>query len=157
MVWLAAVSVLICCAGAAARIVHVKMGWETGSVDSGLVVPLKPSFSINGDGWVPGKDPYKEYCQPNPASNSNCWPESINETNVNGGRSIHSLTVEKVSWAREGEHVLKIYADGGTMGPTATMPSVLSSAQCRTSTSFCLGTIISSQCLSGQMAPRGTG
>ena len=42
--------------------------------------------------------------------------ESTNETNVNGGRSIHSLTVEKVSWAREGEHVLKIYADGRNYG-----------------------------------------
>ena len=103
--------------GATAREpVHVKLGWETGFVDSGLPVPLKPSFSINGDGWVPGKDPYKDYCQPNPSSNSNCWPESINETTVNGGRSIHSLTVEKVSWAREGQHVLKIYADGRNYG-----------------------------------------
>eukprot|EP00929_Paragymnodinium_shiwhaense_P049616 TRINITY_DN25016_c0_g1_i4.p1 TRINITY_DN25016_c0_g1~~TRINITY_DN25016_c0_g1_i4.p1 ORF type:complete len:606 (-),score=83.19 TRINITY_DN25016_c0_g1_i4:711-2528(-) len=92
--------------------VHVKLGWETGTVSSGLANPLKPSFSTNGNGWVPGKDPYGDTCQPNPTKNSNCWPESKTEVEVDGGKKIHSLTAVEATWAREGKYVLKIYADG---------------------------------------------
>ena len=97
-------------------LVHVKLDWETGTVDSGLIDPLKPSFSINGDSWTPPKNPSSDFCQPDPASNSECWPESQGLQHVSDGSDIHHLSVHNVSWAREGTHVLKIYADGRNYG-----------------------------------------
>ena len=103
----------------AASVVHVKLGWESGTVDSGLAEPLKPSFSINGDGWTPPKNPGGSFCQSDP-SDSDCWPESAGLSHVDGGRDIHSLSVHNVSWAREGSHVLKVYADGRNYGGSGT-------------------------------------
>ena len=60
----------VCCH---ARRVHVALDWETGTVDSNLSEPLKPSFSINGDGYNPPKNPASDYCQQN-KNNKKCWP-----------------------------------------------------------------------------------
>jgi len=43
--------------------VSVALSWETGTVDSGLAAPLKPSFSKNKNSWTPPKDPQGEDCK----------------------------------------------------------------------------------------------
>ena len=103
----------VCCQ---ARRVHVALDWETGTVDSGLSEPLKPSFSINGDGYNPPKNPASDYCQPKPEDKEKCWPTSAGKSYVNGGKDIHSLSVLNVSWARKGDFVLKVYGDGRNYG-----------------------------------------
>ena len=67
--------------------------FESGTVDSGLAVPLEPTFSINSESTV--EDSSGDYFVSN---------------------ALHNLSVEQVSWAREGSHVLKVYADGRNFG-----------------------------------------
>ena len=98
---------------------HVALDWETGGVSSGLSAPLKPSFSINGNGFVAPKDPANDYCQPDPSQKERCWPESAGKTSVDGGKSIHVLSVQSADWARKGQHVLKVYADGRKYGKSS--------------------------------------
>lgn len=127
--------VALCCTTCShARIVHVALDWESGDVASGLTEPLKPSFSKNGDGWVPPKNPENAYCQvnlmlhrktlyrayslvwqPTPASNTDCWPESKEKTMVTGTKTSLSV-VDAPSWARKGDKVLRVYADGRNYG-----------------------------------------
>lgn len=90
--------------------VSVELSWETGTVDSGLAIPLKPSFGENKNGWTPPKDPQGKDCVTGKVSERNCWPKSIGKKYV--GSSLHYVSVEKVSWARDGDYVLKIYGDG---------------------------------------------
>ncbi|MGC6605401.1 MAG: Ig-like domain-containing protein [Lentimonas sp.] len=73
--------------------IDVELGWETGSIDSGLSTPLEVNFSFNGISSV--RD-----------GNGGLYEAS----------ELHYLAVEKVSWAREGSHVLKVYADGRNYG-----------------------------------------
>lgn len=110
---------LACLGRGAARVVHVALDWETGEVSSGLPAPLKPSFSINGNGFVAPKDPANDYCQPDPSKKERCWPESAGKTSVDGGKSIHVLSVKSADWARKGQHVLKVYADGRKYGKSS--------------------------------------
>ena len=90
--------------------VSVTLDWETGTVDSGLAAPLKPSFSENKNGWTPPKDPQGKDCKDGKVKAKDCWPKSVGEKYV--GTALHYLSVEKVSWAKDGIHVLKCYADG---------------------------------------------
>jgi hypothetical protein len=100
--------------------VHVALDWETGEVSSGLAAPLKPSFSVNGNGFVAPKDPANDYCQPTPSAKSKCWPESSGRQTVDGGKSIHALSVlGEVDWARKGRHLLKVFADGRNYGKSS--------------------------------------
>jgi len=86
------------------------LSWETGTVDSGYQNPLKPSFSKNKDSRCPPKDPYGDDCMNGKVSTSQCWPKSIGKKYV--GNRLHYLSVEKVSWAKHGDYVLKDYGDG---------------------------------------------
>jgi len=90
--------------------VSVALSWETGTVDSGLAAPLKPSFSKNKNGWTPPKDPQGEDCKKGRVSKKNCWPASIGKKYV--GDRLHYLSVEKVDWAKDGDYVLKVYGHG---------------------------------------------
>eukprot|EP00746_Dinoflagellata_sp_MGD_P166519 gnl/MRDRNA2_/MRDRNA2_96456_c0_seq1.p1 gnl/MRDRNA2_/MRDRNA2_96456_c0~~gnl/MRDRNA2_/MRDRNA2_96456_c0_seq1.p1 ORF type:complete len:826 (+),score=131.00 gnl/MRDRNA2_/MRDRNA2_96456_c0_seq1:125-2602(+) len=69
------------------------LSWETGTVDSGLAIPLEPSFSINGNSQVVDRR-RKMYVS----------------------NRLHNMSVVEVPWAREGSHVLKVCADGRNFG-----------------------------------------
>ena len=73
--------------------VYLSVGGETGSVDSGLPVPLVESYSFNQSSSVDD-------------SNGNPFQAS----------ALHSITAEEVSWSREGDYVLDFYADGRNFG-----------------------------------------
>ena len=72
---------------------YLFVGGETGTVESGQPVPLVESYSINESSSVDdfNGDPYR-------------------------ASALHNITAQNVSWAREGDHVLKFYADGRNHG-----------------------------------------
>lgn len=107
--------------------VSVSLSWETGTVDDGLAEPLKPSFSENKNSWTPPKNPYRSDCLEGKVSKSQCWPESIGKQYV--GTSIHSLSVEKVDWAKDGDYVLKVFGKGWDEGTKGAMRSELSALE----------------------------
>jgi len=73
---------------ASSQTINLNIGGETGTVDSGLPIPLVESYSRNGSSSVNGSNgPYV-------------------------ADSLHYINVDSVSWAREGNYVLKFYADG---------------------------------------------
>ena len=70
--------------------IDLNVGAETGTVDSGLPIPLVESYSINGSSTV---------------DDSNGDPYTAN--------ALHYVQAESaMSWAREGDYVLKLYGDG---------------------------------------------
>lgn len=107
--------------------VSVLLSWETGTLDSGLAAPLKPSFSENRNGWTPPKDPQGKDCKHGKVSRRLCWPDALGKARV--GSSLHSLSVEKASWAKDGDHVLKVYARGSDLGRKGAFRSELSAVQ----------------------------
>eukprot|EP00931_Biecheleriopsis_adriatica_P049494 TRINITY_DN28632_c0_g2_i1.p1 TRINITY_DN28632_c0_g2~~TRINITY_DN28632_c0_g2_i1.p1 ORF type:complete len:1374 (+),score=206.60 TRINITY_DN28632_c0_g2_i1:2-4123(+) len=109
------------------RMTSVTLNWETGTVDSGLADPLKPSFSENKDGWTPPKNPLGQDCQTGKVSARDCWPNSVLQQHV--GTSLHSVSVEKVGWAKDGEHVLKVFGNGWDLGAKGAFRSELSAVQ----------------------------
>ena len=99
------------------------MDWESGYPDGSptLDPAMEPSFSINTQSSVQGcsnsgNEITKCKCGVNGYSPRNCeiyW----------GISSLHSQTLETVSWARKGNGVLKYYADGRELGLGSSVPS----------------------------------
>ena len=71
--------------------INLNVGGETGTVASGLTVPLVERYSKNGSSSV---------------VNSSGTPYTAN--------ALHYISADSVSWAREGNFVLKFYGDGGS-------------------------------------------
>ena len=71
--------------------INLNVGGETGTVASGLTVPLRETYSRNGD-------------PSNKDSNGNFYI----------GDSLHYISADSVSWAREGNYILKFYGDGSS-------------------------------------------
>ena len=70
--------------------ISLNIGAETGTVDSGLPIPLVESYSKNGNSTV---------------DDSNGDPYTAN--------SLHYIQAQSAAnWAREGDFVLKFYGDG---------------------------------------------
>ncbi len=94
---LVSVLFLLSIGNAAAVRKHATLNWETGTVSSGLNVPLEPSFSING------KSPVVD-----------------SRGNMYVSNQLHNLSVVEATWAREGKHVLKVMGDGRNYGTSKT-------------------------------------
>ena len=95
---------------------NFSLDWERGFPDGspGLDLAMEPSFSLNGASTVEGcsdsgNEITKCKCGVNGYSPRNC-------DTYYGISSIHSQTLETVSWARKGNGVLKYYADGRELG-----------------------------------------
>ena len=71
-----------------AQSLNLNIGAETGTVASGLVVPLVEGYSKNGNSDVvdASGNPYV-------------------------GDSFHNITAVAEQWAREGNYVIRVYAD----------------------------------------------
>ena len=99
------------------------MDWESGFPDGSpdLDPAMEPSFSLNMDSDVAtcsdsGNEITECKCGVNGYSPRNCHL-------YYGISSLHSQTVETVSWARKGNGVLKFYADGRELGLGDQVPS----------------------------------
>ena len=72
------------------------LSWESGTVDSGLDDPLEPNFSRNGQSTVED------------GSGNRLSPTAL-----------YNLNAVQGDWARDGDHVLKVYVDGRNYGTSS--------------------------------------
>ena len=98
-------------------------GFPDGSPDLGPSMAMEPSFSLNRDSSVQG-------CSNSSSANDiikcKCGVDGYSPRNCDiyyGNSQLHYHEVETASWARKGNGVLKMYADGRELGLGSSVPS----------------------------------
>jgi hypothetical protein len=98
-------------------------GFPDGSPDLGPSMAMEPSFSLNVQSSVQG-------CSDSSSANDiikcKCGVDGYSPRNCDiyyGNSQLHYQEVETASWARKGNGVLKMYADGRELGLGSSVPS----------------------------------